>query len=196
LRPRRPSPAMIVALIALVVALSGTAVAASRYLITSTTQIKPSVRRDLRAEASATAVKAAKRGAHSIVLRVHSVAPVALTEEEHPVPLSSPLSWTQGAEEVDEVVGVASVTLANSCPNSTVEIEASIDGEGHGNLPLFSGGPGTFAVQLQWPERHVPLFVLNEPGKLVTHALQVITRGTTCPGATLDSVSFDVIGAR
>lgn len=195
MRLRRPSPAMVVAVIALVVALSGTALAASRYLITSTSQIKPSVRRDLRAEASAAAVKAAKKGAHSIVLRTHSVAPVALTGEEQFVTLSTPSSWTQGAEEVDEVLAVPSLTLTNRCTTFSVTVNALIDGEPHGNLGIFGEEAGTYTPQLQWPERHVPVFILDEPGKPTTHTLQVAVR-SECPGVTLNSVSLDVIGAR
>src|SRR5262245_15974853 len=44
----RPSPALIVAVIALVVALGGTAFAAKKYVITKTTQIKPRVLAQLR----------------------------------------------------------------------------------------------------------------------------------------------------
>jgi hypothetical protein len=44
---KRPSPAMIVALTALVFSMGGTAIAAKHYLITSTSQIKPSVLRTL-----------------------------------------------------------------------------------------------------------------------------------------------------
>jgi len=44
---KRPSPAMIVALTALVFSMGGTAIAAKHYLITSTNQIKPSVLRAL-----------------------------------------------------------------------------------------------------------------------------------------------------
>ena len=40
---RRPSPAMVIACLALFVASTGTSIAASHYLITSTKQIKPSV---------------------------------------------------------------------------------------------------------------------------------------------------------
>jgi Collagen triple helix repeat (20 copies) len=47
MRPR-PSPALIIASLALFVALGGTAVAANHFLITSTTEIKPSVLRALR----------------------------------------------------------------------------------------------------------------------------------------------------
>ncbi len=45
---RKLTPATVIAIVALVVALSGTAVAASRYIITSTSQIKPSVLHALR----------------------------------------------------------------------------------------------------------------------------------------------------
>lgn len=47
-RRRKPSPAMVIATLALFFALAGTAVATSHYLITSTSQIKPSVLKKLR----------------------------------------------------------------------------------------------------------------------------------------------------
>jgi hypothetical protein len=46
----RPSTATAIALVALTVALGGTAIAASHYVITSTSQIKPSVLRAIRGE--------------------------------------------------------------------------------------------------------------------------------------------------
>jgi hypothetical protein len=49
MHPRKPSPALVVACLALFVALGGTAIAASHYVITSTSQIKPSVRSALAA---------------------------------------------------------------------------------------------------------------------------------------------------
>ncbi len=48
MRRRSPSPAAVIALLALFFALGGSAVAAGRYLITSTGQIKPSVLSRLR----------------------------------------------------------------------------------------------------------------------------------------------------
>jgi len=48
---RKPTPAAVIAIVALVLALGGTAMAASHYIITSTSQIKPSVLRALRAGA-------------------------------------------------------------------------------------------------------------------------------------------------
>jgi hypothetical protein len=49
MRRRKPSPALVIACLALFVALGGTAIAASRYVITSTSQVKPSVRSALAA---------------------------------------------------------------------------------------------------------------------------------------------------
>lgn len=48
---RRPSPATVIALFALFFALGGTAIAAHHYLISSTSQIKPSVLRSLHGNA-------------------------------------------------------------------------------------------------------------------------------------------------
>jgi hypothetical protein len=48
---RKPSPAIVIASTALLVALGGTAIAAHHYLITSTSQIKPSVLKSLRGKA-------------------------------------------------------------------------------------------------------------------------------------------------
>ncbi len=42
--PKKPSPAIVIACLALFVALGGTAIATGRYVITSTSQIMPSVR--------------------------------------------------------------------------------------------------------------------------------------------------------
>jgi hypothetical protein len=47
---KRPSPALIVACLALVFSMAGTGIAASHYLITSVRQIKPSVRHQLRGQ--------------------------------------------------------------------------------------------------------------------------------------------------
>jgi hypothetical protein len=51
MRPRLPSPAMVVAVAALIAATTGSAIAANTYLITSTKQISPSVLKKLRGHA-------------------------------------------------------------------------------------------------------------------------------------------------
>src|SRR3954454_7631580 len=50
---RRPSPALVVAVLALVVAFGGTAVAAKKYIITKTTQISPKVLTQLKKQGPA-----------------------------------------------------------------------------------------------------------------------------------------------
>jgi Collagen triple helix repeat (20 copies) len=54
MRLRRPSPTIVIAVLALFFALGGTAVATSHYLLTSTSQIKPSVLKKLRGNAGPT----------------------------------------------------------------------------------------------------------------------------------------------
>jgi hypothetical protein len=188
---------MIVALIALVVALSGTAVAAGRYLITSTTQIKPSVRRDLRAEASATAVKIAKQGAHSVVARARFAGPISLTEEAQPVTLTGN-TWTQGAEEVDEIVGDVTTTSAPPCGTLSLQLSFFLDGIPTSGEVLLSHSQelGTFRSKISWPEKLAPLLVLDEPGASTKHTLTAEARETSCSAMTLDSIRLDVIGAR
>ena len=51
MRLRRPSPTIVIAVLALFFALGGTAVATSHYLLTSTSQIKPSVLKKLKGNA-------------------------------------------------------------------------------------------------------------------------------------------------
>jgi hypothetical protein len=51
---RKPSPAMVVALLALFISLCGTGIAATHYLITSVNQIAPKVRTELRGAAGKT----------------------------------------------------------------------------------------------------------------------------------------------
>ena len=53
MRPRIPSPAMVLALAALVISVTGSAIAAKHYLITSTKQIKPSVLKQLKGKRGA-----------------------------------------------------------------------------------------------------------------------------------------------
>jgi hypothetical protein len=59
---RLPSPALVISILALVVALSGTAIAAKRYLITNTKQISPAALKQL-TKLAATQVKAGPAGA-------------------------------------------------------------------------------------------------------------------------------------
>ena len=93
-----------IALVALVFAMTGTGIAASRYIITSSSQIKPSVLRELHTGAAhAAEVKLAKKGAKAVVARPHLAAPLTVEgrnsgSEQIPLPLAG-ASFTQKAEE-------------------------------------------------------------------------------------------------
>lgn len=90
---------MAVALAALFLALAGTGIAASRYVVSSTTQIKPSV-------------LAALRGAH-IVNRVHLAAPTASGATPTALSLVDP-GWTQTPGEIELLVGYATVKIPSA----------------------------------------------------------------------------------
>jgi hypothetical protein len=81
MRLRKPSPAIIVALVALVIALGGTAIAASHYIITSTSQIKPSVLKELLGRPGAPTARAARVPGKA---KVTSYATRILTGDEPP----------------------------------------------------------------------------------------------------------------
>jgi hypothetical protein len=97
--PRKPSPATIVAITALVVALGGTAIAASRYIITNTSQIKPSVVNALRGL--------------TVVARPRSLATVTTGSQPVSVPLGGN-DWTQRPGEQELLTAQATITLPAS----------------------------------------------------------------------------------
>jgi hypothetical protein len=137
---RRPSPAGIIASLALFFALGGSAVAANHYLITSTSQIKPSLLKSLHGPAGAKGAKgvpgasgaagqAGPAGGQgpsgiqgppgaqgtSVVARIRSVAPFVTpsTEETNPTLVDDPLTgtWTQHASELNQLTGQVTITF-------------------------------------------------------------------------------------
>jgi hypothetical protein len=152
MRRKRPPVATVIALVALVVALGGTAVAASRYIITSTHQIKPSVLRVLHGRrgiagpqgrpgvpgvagqagkqglpgGSGPAGPQGENGANGVTARVRGIGSVtSLTE---PASASDSLSggqWTQQTQELEHLIGRVSVTspAKSSCSGGTGESE-------------------------------------------------------------------------
>jgi hypothetical protein len=145
----RLSPGVGIALVALVVALGGTAMATTRYVITSSSQIKPSVVSELRREVTRLDAKAAKAQAkvpRSVVAHVRSEGPVILSSSpttQTPIPLVD-ARWTQQPEEVDQLVGQVTVTMPS-------ESECHDDGEqtfpGRANVYVSVGEAGGFAVE-------------------------------------------------
>ena len=181
----------LVALVALVFAMTGTGIAASRYLITNTSQIKPSVLTQLRTEVTAAAAKAAKKGAKGVVARVRGTASEEQTGE-YEIPLTD-ATWTQGAEELDEIpFGLVTGDSGHGC-HAAPTVSILLDGEQIGWLTL--GGTTLRAHELEWDEPESGRFSywLPEPGHTVTHTL---TAKVTATCGVIESVSIDVVGLR
>lgn len=146
---------MVVAIVALVFAMAGTGIAASRYLITSSSQIKPSVIQDIRegpvASAAAKENKPAAKGARALRAaaqlagqpvptgrkvrgraRKRLALPAAETSTEptwKEVPLAG-ATWTQYPGEFNEMFGEITVERPTEaeCPNSRADVQVTIDG--------------------------------------------------------------------
>ena len=205
---------MLVAIAALLVALGGTAVAASRYIITSTSQISPSVLQQLTARAHAAEVKLAASGAHAVVTRVHLTAPYAVTSptELQEVTGLAGATWTQRAGETQGVVE-GTVRLKNpGVHDCSVAIRVSLDG-----YPVAFVGPGmpagtTTTVPFHWINAErigsaaptvAALYWLPEAEVSRTHQIQVAAEGS--PGqfcnpnpepVLLEQVHVAVIGLK
>jgi hypothetical protein len=137
----RPSPSGVIASLALFFALGGTAMAAHHYLLTSTSQIKPSVLKALKSAngtagakgAAGAAGPAGEKGSPGsggstgqqgpagasgtgVVARVRSATAVATTStpELTPTFVSDPLAgatWTQHAGELNQLAGQVTITF-------------------------------------------------------------------------------------
>jgi hypothetical protein len=219
---RKPSTATAIAIVALIFAMAGTGIAASRYIITSASQIKPSVVRELRSEiAHAAEVKLAASGAHAVVARVRSTGPVTAPPEGHPASAAlKGAAWKQGPEELDEMIGFVEVSVpaeseckeAGEAPGQGF---VSVGTDGAQSGPVFHASKAAVneVVPLTtWSEQLVPgannLNVqltpwLYERGKASEHTLTA-TISDTCgvkggignAHFTLKAVSVDVMGVK
>lgn len=210
---RRPSPALLVAILALIVALAGTAVAAERYVITSTGQIKPSVLkelRDLRATAHASTVEVPR----SVIAHDYSLGPVTTGGLYEPVadPLA-PVTWTQQATELNGFAGTAELTVGTGCgEGAQVTINVDVPGwTGYtvGSLKkeeVLVGGWGTYSsvptvgeiIKIDLVGNAGTAWTLFAPGKPTTRTLSasIVNEARAGCHITVDNISIDVTGAR
>ena len=196
--PRKPSPTTVIACLALFVALTGTAIAASGYIITSVSQIKPSVRREL-GVADALASKAEPKGAKAIIARIHSTRPVPIppAPEETEIPLAG-ATWTQHAQELNQMIGEATYTGRTECKNiATLVIRLDgvvLPSAQLGHRTLVSSEGETETRWLSFNGDFGATEYLYQPTQDTSHSLAVSVGGPTC--GTIDSFSLDVIGVR
>ena len=194
----------LVAWVALFFALAGTGMAASGYVITSSRQISPAARTELRHESAVLASKGSMKGAKAVVARLRITEPVtANPPEQITVPLGQ---WTQQATEDDVLIGQATTTAdlqAGECASSGVWL--SLDGNtthvvGWAVTELKASETVTKPLLWEAPieERSqglsLPIF---EPGATTVHKLTVLLEKIEgCAGNFTVTVAVDVIAAR
>lgn len=204
----------LVAWVALFFALAGSGFAASRYILTSTSQIKPSVLRELRGDRAAAA--AVPKGPKAIIDRVGLVEPVVTTTqpvegpfEPPPIPLAS-ATWTQAAHQADMLFG--NVTISNPPKGSCREEEGAaiafvvviLDGHEIGSISARSDSPyksqSTYQFEWSLPEsrRESNTAWLVDPSVAVSHAIKLESGDLCRDGShfTITSLQIDVLGFR
>jgi hypothetical protein len=196
MRRWKPSPTTAIAIAALFVGLGGTALAASRYIITSTSQIKPSVLRELRAGAAhAAEVKLAASGAHGIVARAKLSAPMAL-EEHHAQSVSlAGATWTQHAEETQAIAGgFFTVTMpSQTCEQMRVDVFSTVDKRTSALTTVHVSAGQTVTTELVGFAAYENGW-LPEPPAMTKHAITVQARASECmvEHVTTEAVPFKV----
>ncbi len=168
IKPKKPSPAFVVAMLALILALGGTAAAS---------------------------IKLAASGAHAVVARARSVGPVTAAVSPIEDPLTGAM-WKQGAEELQQITGRVVVTAtATACTETgrdIIQIEDSdepVEAIRPGGFGKGSPTTITFPFTVRF---------LFEPGTVTNHTLTVRAfNGCPTEGDfTINSASIDVVGLK
>ena len=217
---RHLSYANVVATLALAFAMGGTAVAANHYLITSTKQIAPRVLNRLKGRAGPTGAtgaagprgeggaagaagpagaSGAPRGpgapVTTIIDRIRSSAPVTSSSTEtKSIPLSN-ATWTQAANEANQLIGAVTVTSptnAECAPVGPDVVQVLIDGTAVGSSELTpTGRTETLPVDSSSD--------LVVPGSPTLHTMTVNVNRDYCTNPvhfTIESVSIDLLGVQ
>jgi hypothetical protein len=213
---RKPSPATIIAIAALVVALGGTAIAASHYIITSTSQIKPSVLRELRGGGGSALAAATAKAARAVIARVRSPGPVETVTEPSKTgePLVGP-TWKESTQEDQLLLGDVTVTHppASNCTvnigagkiaTGSAHLHALLDGQTVSDVYAPAEGPNPATIRIGFFSQIPDGAWLVAPSAPMNHSL-IADVSDDCgvgPGAsggghfTINSVSVDVVGVR
>lgn len=191
-----------IALVALFFALAGTGLGASRYLITSTSQIKPSALRQLRASPAAVAAALSKNGVHAVVDKARSTGPIEAGSQEVPVSVTmNGATWTQHPEEDQLLIGqvrVTPLTEAECGRPPFLDLEARVPDHLSASGSVFTGvgveHPGeTATLPILWNRSQTAS--LLQSGTTLTHTLEVRAYDA-CTGRHLliNEIALDVIG--
>ena len=147
----------------------------------------------------------------AVIARARDVASVATVSS--PASIEDPLSdgaWTQGAEEVDQLVGQITIGIPSRAECSGGEgsparltLHVLLDGTQVAGLTLLNITSGHETLPLEWESPARSSDWLLEPGTATTHTLTVRAEDTCGYGGgqssghfTVQSVDLDVLGAR
>jgi hypothetical protein len=121
-------------------------------------------------------------------------APAPFTSET--LPTTGTWSWTQGANEVDELILTETIQQTCTPSHTTVAVDAGAESE-----TLTLNGKGgttqtwTLALDSYDPTGStIPPPLLGEPGVDTQHSVQV--DATACSGGTITLLQLDVLAAR
>jgi hypothetical protein len=202
----------LVAWLALFFALTGTGLAASRYIITNTSQIKPSVLRELRGSGlGAQAATGTPKGPKAIIHRIRGAGPyTTISEPGRPsVPLTN-ASWTQAPEQAEEIFGDATITSpsATGCRaeggGNVAILEMLVDGSNDGSI-IAEAEPteSTGTYYFEWSRANArstegSTLWLAESGAATPHTVTARASDDCLNGGhfKIDSITIDVIGLR
>jgi hypothetical protein len=180
----RPSAALVVSVVALVFAMTGTGLAASRYLVTSTNQIKPSVLEKLRGN----------RGAKGVAGTPGETGPAGVAGAQGPVGPAGPAgaagaTGQLGTNGVNGTNGT-SVTVASEAAGANCATGGSKLTDGRGTTSYVCDGPSVARSDFQTAYAQTSL----NPGQSL-NAIATCPAGSVVTGGGYSTSSSQIIVA-